>query len=112
MSRRLSLFARLAPLALLALSMMTGPARSAEGVRTFNCYRTHNMASCIATFRRGRLDPHVIAVPASQSAEEQAAAETRDRRWAERCRPLIRQDRYGMPRYSYTAPGCEFGRLD
>jgi hypothetical protein len=29
-----------------------------------------------------------------------------------RCRPTFRQDKYGMPRYVYAAPGCEFGQLD
>ena len=51
-------------------------------------------------------------MPQPQSAEERAAAEARDRRWVARCRPAIRQDHYGMPRYSYAAPGCEYGVLD
>lgn len=114
MSRRFSPAAWLAALALLALSMMAAPARSepSEGVYTTNCFDTRSTESCITTFRGGRLSPHVITVPAPASADALAAAETRDRRWAERCRPVIRQDRYGMPRYSYDAPGCEYGRLD
>jgi hypothetical protein len=114
MSRRFSPFAWLAALALLALSMMAAPARSepGEGVHTWNCFGTRSIESCVSTFRGGRLNPHVISVPAPASAAELAAAEARDRRWAERCQPVIRQDRYGMPRYSYGAPGCEYGRLD
>jgi hypothetical protein len=114
MSRRFSLSAWLAALALLLLSMMVAPARSepAEGVSSFNCYGTRKMASCVESFRSGSFSPHVIRVPAPQSADEVAAADARDRRWAERCRPQIRQDRYGMPRYSYAAVGCEFGRVD
>jgi hypothetical protein len=110
MSRRFSLSAWLAALALLVLSMMVAPARSepVEGVSTFNCYGTRYMASCVESFRSGSFSPHVIKVPATPSAD----AEARDRRWVERCRPQIRQDRYGMPRYSYAAVGCEFGRLD
>ncbi|MPZ37526.1 MAG: hypothetical protein GEU95_05590 [Rhizobiales bacterium] len=110
MSRRFSLPAWLAALALLALSMMSAPARS-EGVATFNCYGSRHTRSCVATFRRGRVDTHVINVP-GPVGDELAAAEARDRRWFERCGPVIRQDRYGMPRYSYRAPGCEFGLLD
>jgi hypothetical protein len=53
----------------------------------------------------------VIKAPALTD-EDVAGAEARDRRWVERCSPLIRQDHFGMPRYSYSAPGCEFGRLD
>ncbi len=110
MSRRLSPTAWLAALALLALSMMSAPA-AADGVVTWNCYGAHNVRSCVASFRRGRVNPHVINVP-RQSEEEREAAEARDRHWVERCRPVIRQDRYGMPRYSYAAPGCELGLLD
>ena len=110
MSRRFSLPAWLAALALLALSMMSAPARS-EGVATWNCHGIRYARSCVTTFRRGRFHPHVINVPA-QTADELAATEARDRRWVERCGPVIRQDRYGMPRYSYSARGCEFGVLD
>ena len=113
MSRRFSLSAWLAALALLVLSMMSAPARSQpEGISAFNCYGTRNMESCVHTQRKGPFNPHLISVPGPQADEDRAAAEARDRRWVARCRPLIRQDRYGMPRYSYSAPGCEFGRLD
>jgi hypothetical protein len=114
MSHRFSLAAWLAPLALSALSMTSAPAGAEprESVRTLNCYGTRNMASCIAT-RRERLNTHVISMPA-RSAEETTAAAERDRRWAKRCDPVVRQDRYGMPRYSYSSSvqGCEYGRLD
>ena len=114
MSRRFSPTAWLLALALLALSIMTAPARSesGEGVETWNCYGTGNMESCISTSRGGRLSPHVITVPAPSTASDVAAAETRDRRWAEHCRPVVRPDRYGMPRYSYERPGCEYGRIE
>jgi hypothetical protein len=113
MSRRFPLFAWLAALALLALSMMSAPARSQTlGVTTFNCYGSRHVASCVKTYRKGPFNPHVINVPGPQSNEEREAAEARDRLWAERCRPVIRQDRYGVPRYSYSAPGCEYGRLE
>lgn len=113
MSRRFSPTAWLAALALLALSMMAAPARSApDRIYTTNCYGARNVMSCVHTRRRGPISPYVIPVAGPQTPEERAAAEERDRRWAERCRPVIRPDRYGMPRYSYDAPGCEYGRLD
>jgi hypothetical protein len=114
MSRRFSPIAWLTALALLALSIMAAPARSepGEGTYTSNCYRTGRTESCVATFRRGNFHPNVINVPAPTNADDIAAAEARDRRWVERCRPVIRQDHFGMPRYSYSAAGCEFGRLD
>jgi hypothetical protein len=114
MSRRFSPTAWLAALALLALSMTSAPAWSqVMGSTTYNCFGgwwwSH---SCIKTYRKGPFNPHVITVLGPQSDEEREAAEARDRVWAERCRPVIRQDRHGMPRYSYGATGCEYGRLD
>jgi hypothetical protein len=114
MSRRFSLTAWFAALALLVLSMMSAPARSQPlGVSTYSCsgpwWGTQN---CVETHRKGPFNPHVIVFPGPQSEEERKAVEARDRRWSERCQPLARQDRYGMPRYSYNAPGCEYGRLD
>ena len=114
MSRRFSLSASLAALALLALSMTSAPAlaQPLQGTDTFNCIGNWYGESCFRTWREGPFNPHVISVPGPQSDEERAAAAARDRRWVERCRPLIQQDRYGVQRYSYSAPGCEFGRLD
>ena len=113
MSRRFSPSAWLAALALLALSMMSAPAQSApDGVYTWNCYGARNMRSCVGAYRRGHFNPNVINLTGPQGPEERDAAEARDRRWVERCKPVIRQDRHGMPRYSYGAPGCEYGRLD
>jgi hypothetical protein len=110
MPRRWSLPAWRAALALLALSLMSAPARS-EGVATFNCHGSRNTESCVVTFRRARVHTHVINVPTPLD-NELAAAEARDRRWVKRCGAVIQQDRYGMPRYSYQARGCEFGLLD
>ncbi len=54
-------------------------------------------------------DPYFRHVPRSSDPAERARARERGRRWADRCRPSIKQDRYGVPRYSYAMPGCEFG---
>ena len=110
----------LAALIVLALSMTHTPARpdpakngaSDDGVEVTTCLGGRHGASCVTTFRSGRVNPHIINVPQPQSAEDRAAAEARDRRWVERCRPTIRQDQHGMPRYVYAAQGCEYGRLD
>ncbi len=109
MPRRCLPIAAIAACALLALNMTSAPAWS-EGVLTYNCYGRYGMRSCVETYRSGRVNPYVISVP--QSADDRAVAEARDQRWLTRCRPTVRHDRYGMPRYSYVAQGCEFGRLD
>jgi hypothetical protein len=51
----------------------------------------------------------VREVPQPRDAAGRALARQLDRRWVERCRPIIEQDRYGVPRYHYAMPGCEFG---
>lgn len=91
------------------------PARASsrvDGVEDHNCLGGENALSCQRIFHTVRRNPHVIAVPQPVNDQERAAAEARDRRWVERCRPVIRQDAYGVPRYQYAAPGCEYGRLD
>lgn len=54
-------------------------------------------------------DPYIRTVPqpADETARSQAAE--RERKWEQRCRPTIAQDRFGVPRYRYSAAGCEFG---
>jgi hypothetical protein len=57
-------------------------------------------------------DPYVRVVPAPTNETEKAQSAERDRKWEERCRPTIMQDRFGVPRYRYAAPGCEFGVIE
>jgi hypothetical protein len=61
-------------------------------------------------FRYGPVgDPNLRQVPQPLDAAAIARAEARQRRWAERCHPVIALDRYGVSRYRYAQPGCEFG---
>jgi hypothetical protein len=82
-----------------------------NGVEDHDCFGGDNSYSCRRIFRTVRRNPHIIEVPEA-SGRELAAMQERDRRWEARCRPIVRQDAYGMPRNVYAAPGCEFGRLD
>jgi hypothetical protein len=59
----------------------------------------------------GAGDPYVRQVPPPIDEVEKQHAAERDKKWEQRCRPTITQDRYGVPRYQYAAPGCEFGVL-
>ena len=43
--------------------------------------------------------------------QEEAESAERERQWEARCRPVVKQDQYGVSRYQYAAPGCEFGRF-
>ena len=76
------------------------------------CVETRGLQSCITTFRRLNPTPQIIQVPTPISEQEIAEQQQRDRRWEERCRPTLRLDRLGVPRYVYVARGCEFGMLE
>jgi hypothetical protein len=59
---------------------------------------------------KGRLvNPYVIEVPPPRSEKEIADAAERDRLWQARCKPVVRQDHYGVRRYHYAVPDCEYG---
>lgn len=57
-------------------------------------------------------NPYVIDVPPPRTEKEIADAAERQRLWEARCRPVIRQDHYGVRRYHYAAPGCEYGKYE
>ena len=54
-------------------------------------------------------NPYIRVVPPPDSDAEKERAEARDKKWIERCRPVIAQDRFGVARYRYSATGCDFG---
>ena len=94
-----------------ALVLLAAPITPAEaaGIRITRCFWTYSGVSC--TTRWGAIDPYVVAVPGPRDAQEEAEFRERDRQWVDRCRPVIKQDRHGVGRYHYAAPGCEFGRI-
>lgn len=100
----LALAAVLAPLAL-------APAAQAQS-GGFSCVTSGISLSCA-----GRIGPpgsfaQIIRVPLPQNDTEIAEATGRDRRWVDRCEPIIRQDRYGVRRYLYATRGCDIGRYE
>ena len=68
-------------------------------VQNFNCAAQWGTAG----------DPYVRQVPETLGEAEKARLATRDQKWLARCRPVIERDHYGVARYHYAAPGCEFG---
>lgn len=104
-------FVGLSALTSLILPLAPEPAQ-AEGVRTRSCVGTHGSVSCVATRRDGVANPHIVQAPKAISEQESAEHQQRDKLWQTRCRPVIKQDEFGVPRYVYAARGCEFGRLD
>lgn len=91
-----------------AISAVLGSAQAQE-LRTGGCighwFSTFNCVTRWGTYG----DPYVRDVPQPSDAADKARAMERDKRWANRCRPTITQDRYGVARYHYAQPGCEFG---
>jgi len=100
--------------AILTVLAFTMSAVEAGSIRAGGCTygTTYGAGAVNCVLRSGPLqDPYVRTVPESHDEAENQRAAERDRRWGDRCRPVIVQDRYGVPRYTYAAPGCEFGVL-
>jgi hypothetical protein len=57
-------------------------------------------------------DPYIRTVPQPENDADKARTTERDQKWLQRCRPIVAQDRYGVPRYHYAAAGCSFGVIE
>lgn len=68
-------------------------------------------ANCVKIRREGPSQAGILHAR-TPSAEELAEARDRDSKWLARCRPVLRQDNYGVSRYHYAARGCEFGKSE
>jgi hypothetical protein len=69
-------------------------------------------SNCVFMKRKGAIGHPGIYKIEEPRGEELDAAMERDRKWLARCSPVVRQDAYGVGRYYYAKPGCEFGKLD
>ncbi len=69
------------------------------GWTTYNCVSRWGPAG----------NTYVREVPEPIDEAEKARREAADRKWLARCHPVLGHDRLGVPRYRYSAPGCEFG---
>lgn len=67
--------------------------------------------SCVEV-RRDLTNPYVIAVPPPVSEAQAHEIDKEEHLWRARCHPAIKQDRYGVNRYVYAAPGCEYGKYE
>jgi hypothetical protein len=89
------------------LSVITGTSTYAGGVSDTSCIGTWQGFNCVTRWGPPG-DPSVRLVP-EPGEEEKKSRMARDRRWLARCRPVVEYDYYGVVRYHYSAPGCEFG---
>lgn len=77
-----------------------------------SCVGAWGMGTCTTQQRDFVRDPHVRPVRGFETEEEAEHSVKRDRKWARFCKPVALTDRYGVTRYSYAQPGCEFGRSE
>jgi hypothetical protein len=91
-------------LAALVVSFASRPAFTDSFQRSTSCIWGYGAFFC--TTWGTASDPYIRRVPSSVGAEE------RNRKWVADCHPKIFRDRYGVGRYHYAAPQCEFGVAD
>jgi hypothetical protein len=101
-----SIMGSILALALLATAVPLAPAKASD-IDVTNCIRSFGEYSCVERWNSTG-DPSTRRAPDPQ---EEAESAERERQWAARCRPVVKQDQYGVGRYQYAAPGCEFGRF-
>ena len=85
-----------------------GSAAHADGMVFGGCIGGAGAVNCAVRWGEAG-DPYIRVVPQPVTEDEKTQSAQRDKKWEARCRPVIAQDRYGVPRYEYAAPGCEFG---
>jgi hypothetical protein len=87
-------------------------AGSANAIHNTVCVGGYGSLACSTNWRYR--DDEGVTASQLKTADpvETAAAQERERKWVERCRPVVRQDALGVGRYHYAARGCEFGRAE
>jgi hypothetical protein len=94
--------------AAIGLSAAALTSAHAGGVGALSCVGGYRSLNCVARWGFPG-DPYIRAVPEVLGEAEKAQAATRERRWLIHCHPIVQHDPYGVARYVYAAPGCEYG---
>lgn len=90
------------------LTAVTLTSASAGSVIDLSCVVGAHNFNCAAQMTTGG-DPYIRAVPEPIGEAQKAQIAARDRKWVARCHPVVEHDGYGVARYHYAAPGCEYG---
>lgn len=90
---------------------ITVSAAHADGMAVGGCVGASGSLNCVVRWGEAG-DPYVRTMPPPTDEAERTRSAERDRKWQQRCRPVIMQDNYGVARYVYSAPGCEFGIIE
>lgn len=101
-------------LAVSAWTAMTGAAFAQRVTDTVvgSCVFSGGLGHCVRQYRYGDVGATGIKTSRELSPEDAAENRERERKWVERCKPVVRQDAYGVSRYVYAARGCEYGRIE
>jgi len=94
--------------ATIVLSVTTLTSAYAGSVVNLNCVAGTRSFNCVAQLATAG-DPYIRTVPEALGEMQKSLVAARDRKWVARCHPVAEHDGYGVARYRYTAPGCEYG---
>jgi hypothetical protein len=91
-------------------ALTSSPVRADDGM-VIGCVGSRYSLTCV---RRWGFygDPYVRLLHPPETEAEKKISADRDRKWQARCHPAVFQDHYGVQRYEYAAPGCEFGVIE
>jgi hypothetical protein len=94
--------------AAIILSAITLTSAYAGGVIGLSCVGGGMSLNCAAMYGTSG-DPYIRTVPQALGEADRVQAAARDHKWQARCHPVIERDSYGVARYQYSSPGCEYG---
>jgi hypothetical protein len=73
------------------------------------CFGGWSSGTCVRVDGDGS-NPHIRTIPAPATEQDKAESAQRERLWVARCKPQLVVDDMGVQRYTYAAPGCDFGK--
>ena len=98
---------------LFALAMLaSSSSANADWTITGSCVGGWGMRNCVVNQRDFPRDPHVRPVRGFDTPEASQESFKRDSKWLAFCKPVVVRDGFGVDRYVYAKPGCEFGRSE
>jgi len=94
-----------------AIALADARPASADRYRGGICTFVGGVLSCLGYSTKDPGSTHIRKAE-PMTAEEAERAAARERKWRAHCRPVIKQDAFGVGRYQYARAGCEFGRSE
>jgi hypothetical protein len=90
------------------LTVLTMTSAYAGSIINLSCVGGAGSLNCVAQMATAG-DPYLRVVPEALGETQKAQLAARDRKWVAQCHPVVERDMYGVARYRYSTPGCEFG---